>query len=202
MDNCTRLFRIYSTITTMLNDRGYLLSTRQLEPTKDQFREDFGDEPSRANMTILVPKKDDPTEQIFVFFPDEPKVGVKTIKTYAQHMKDESVQRAIVVVQVNLTPHARQSLVEVQSRFLIEQFQEAELLVNITKHVLVPKHVLLTDEDKKILLQRYKVKEPQLPRIQLSDPVARYYGVRRGQVLRIIRPSETAGRYVTYRLCV
>eukprot|EP00959_Pyramimonas_sp_CCMP1952_P455639 9471868-Pyramimonas_sp.AAC.2 len=68
MDNCTRLYRIYSTITTMLNDRGYLLSTRQLEPTKDQvcvgtFREDYGDEPSRANMTILVPKKDDPTEQ-------------------------------------------------------------------------------------------------------------------------------------------
>jgi hypothetical protein len=29
-----------------------------------QFREDFGDEPSRAAMTIMVPKKDDPTEQV------------------------------------------------------------------------------------------------------------------------------------------
>eukprot|EP00238_Polyblepharides_amylifera_P014042 CAMPEP_0196576568 /NCGR_PEP_ID=MMETSP1081-20130531/5789_1 /TAXON_ID=36882 /ORGANISM="Pyramimonas amylifera, Strain CCMP720" /LENGTH=186 /DNA_ID=CAMNT_0041895207 /DNA_START=248 /DNA_END=808 /DNA_ORIENTATION=- len=186
----------------MLDDRGYLLSQKELERTKDQFREDFGEDPNRANMTILVPKKDDPTEQIFVFFPDEPKVGVKTIKTYAQYMKDESVSRAILVVQISLTPHARQSLVEVQSRFLMEHFQEAELLVNITKHVLVPTHVLLTDEDKKTLLGRYKVKDTQLPRIQLSDPVARYYGVRRGQVMRIIRPSETAGRYVTYRLCV
>mmetsp|Transcript_39791 Transcript_39791/g.55260 ORF Transcript_39791/g.55260 Transcript_39791/m.55260 type:complete len:203 (+) Transcript_39791:233-841(+) len=202
MDNCTNLFRVYKTVTAMLDDRGYLLSQKELERTKDQFREDFGEDPNRANMTILVPKKDDPTEQIFVFFPDEPKVGVKTIKTYAQYMKDESVSRAILVVQISLTPHARQSLVEVQSRFLMEHFQEAELLVNITKHVLVPTHVLLTDEDKKTLLGRYKVKDTQLPRIQLSDPVARYYGVRRGQVMRIIRPSETAGRYVTYRLCV
>ena len=60
-----------------------------------------------------------------MFFPDEPKVGVKTIKQYAQMMKDENVNRAILVVQVNLTPHARQSLVEVQSRFLLEQVRRA-----------------------------------------------------------------------------
>jgi hypothetical protein len=38
--------------------------------------------PARSDLVVLVAHNDDPTDQMFVFFPDDPKIGIKTIKTY------------------------------------------------------------------------------------------------------------------------
>jgi DNA-directed RNA polymerase I, II, and III subunit RPABC1 len=62
-----------------------------------------------------------------VFFPEEAKVGVKTIKTYVDRMKTENVHRAILVVQQNLTPFARQCVSEMSSKYHLEVFQVSHI---------------------------------------------------------------------------
>jgi DNA-directed RNA polymerase I, II, and III subunit RPABC1 len=200
-----RLWRVRKTIMQMCHDRGYIVTQDELDQTLEQFKDQFGDrpsqnQPSRALLSVLVAHHNDPTDQMFVFFPEEPKVGIKTIKQYCQRMQEKNISRAIIVVQTGMTPSAKQSLVDMAPKYILEQFMEAELMINITEHELVPQHIVMTPDEKKELLQRYKLKDYQLPRIQLSDPVARYFGLKRGQVVKIIRPSETAGRYITYRL--
>ncbi|XP_051768844.1 DNA-directed RNA polymerases I, II, and III subunit RPABC1 isoform X1 [Ctenopharyngodon idella] len=207
-----RLWKIRKTIMQLCHDRGFLVTQDELDQTLDEFKGQFGDRPSegrprRTDLTVLVAHNDDPTDQMFVFFPEEPKVGIKTIKMYCQRMQEENITRAIIVVQTGMTPSAKQSLVDMAPKYILEQFLQQELLINITEHELVPEHIVMTKEEVTELLARYKLKESQLPRIQSGDPVARYFGLKRGQawlsvqqVVKIIRPSETAGRYITYRL--
>lgn len=103
-------------------------------------------------------------------------------------------KRGIIIWSEKISPAAKKTLVEMQSEYHLEDFAEADLLVNITKHFLVPKHQIMTPEEKSALIKRYRLKDTQLPRILVTDPVARYYGMRRGQVMRIERASQTAGR--------
>ncbi len=73
-------------------------------------------------------------------------------------------------------------------------------MVEILKHVLVPKHEILSKEEKEQLLARYRIKERNLPKIKPNDPAAAAIGAKPGDVLRITRSSKTAGESVYYRL--
>ncbi|KAJ2719435.1 DNA-directed RNA polymerases II 24 kDa polypeptide (RNA polymerase II subunit 5) [Coemansia sp. Benny D115] len=200
----TRMWRVYRTIHQMCRDRNYLVASSDLDRTLEDFRNQFA--PSgkvdRTRLTFIVQNKHDPSIQMFVFFPEDESVGIKPIKGYIERMTKDSVTNGIVVYRKKMTPSADRMISMFSGKYRLEKFEESNLLVNITEHELVPQHRVLTDEQKKEILQRYRLKETQLPRILGDDPVARYYGMTRGQVVQIIRSSETAGRYVTYRICM
>ena len=65
--------------------------------------------------------------QIFVFFAEDGKVGVNTIKNIAERMRDSCVNRAIMVSQTTLTPFARQCIAELASKYLIEAVRALHL---------------------------------------------------------------------------
>ncbi|KAJ2552616.1 DNA-directed RNA polymerases II 24 kDa polypeptide (RNA polymerase II subunit 5) [Coemansia sp. RSA 1933] len=200
----TRMWRVYRTVHQMCKDRNYLVANSDLDRTLEQFRSEYAPagRVDRTRLTFVVQKKDDPTNQMFVFFPEEPSVGVKPIREYITRMAKESVNNCIIIYRKTMTSRANTAIATISGKCRVEKFEESNLLVNITEHELVPQHKVLNDEQKKEILRRYRLRETQLPRISSEDPVARYYGMTRGQVVQIIRASETAGRYVTYRICM
>ncbi|KMZ70843.1 DNA-directed RNA polymerase V subunit 5A, partial [Zostera marina] len=76
-----------------------------------------------------------------------------------------------------------------------------ELLVNITRHNLMPKHEILTAEEKKEFMKKYSVVDRQIPRMLETDAIARYYGIEKGRVIKVTYDGEHTGHFVNYR-CV
>jgi DNA-directed RNA polymerase subunit H len=67
-------------------------------------------------------------------------------------------------------------------------------------HEIVPKHEILTPKEKKEVLDTLGIDKEQLPIIKETDPVAKEITAKPGDVLRIVRKSQTAGKTVYYRL--
>ncbi len=144
-------------------------------------------------------------EKLLVFFvKSEKSISTEDIKMFATKMGEETLFNGLIISNKELSPSADKLIKEIdaESKFHIEHFLIKELLMNITHHELVPKHIIVNDEEKKCVLKKYKIKESQLPKILVIDPVAKYLGLRRGQLVKIIRNSETAGLHVVYRIAV
>ena len=74
--------------------------------------------------------------------------------------------------------------------------------LDIMRHKLVPSHVIISEEEKKELLERLKIMPDQLPKILNTDPASISIGAKPGQIVKVIRKSPTAGEAVAYRLVV
>lgn len=73
---------------------------------------------------------------------------------------------------------------------------------NVLEHVLVPRHELLSEEEKQEVLKRLGLKPEELPLLLATDPAAQAIGAKPGDIVRITRESPTAGKAIVYRLVV
>lgn len=81
-----------------------------------------------------------------------------------------------------------------------EIFFEFEMMEDIPSKIFIPEHQLLTEDEKKNILETFK--ETELAKINDTDIMSRYYRAKLGDIFRIIRPSITAGKNIFYRRVV
>lgn len=186
------------TLLEMLKDRGYDISDSEINFTLKQFRELHGQNVDVDRLRISASHLSDSENKILAVFCGPGAVKVNVIRWIAtQIMNKESLSRLIIVVQSHITNQAMKA-VELFS-FKVEIFQITDLLVNITKHVLKPKHRVITDQEKEKLLKKFNLNEKQLPRMSEKDAIAKFYGLEKGQVVEVTYNGEITGLHVTYR---
>jgi len=196
-------YRMVKTTLEMLKDRGYRVDEELMNSEFDDFILTYGSpiDLSKLNKDLIY--ENEANEKIMVFYELKSKITKELILEISRQIQNNSLKRFILVVHKSL--HSASSMKRInqfnaKKDSLIEVFTHQQLLFNITRHILVPKHVPLTPEQKAEVLATYKITEDKIPVMFVTDPVAKYFGVKAGTVMEITRNPETSGRYVTYRL--
>ena len=70
------------------------------------------------------------------------------------------------------------------------------------KHILVPKHSLINEEESKKVLQKYNISFMQLPKISKKDPVIKELEAKPRDIIKIERKSPTNTKTIYYRVVV
>lgn len=162
--------KVYTTIKEMLDQRGWI-----------DIIDDDG---------VTFAEKG--LDRICVFYNTASKFNIDKTEEYMKILADLEIGHAIVVYKNAITPMAKRVL-ETCTEFEFEIFLEEELMYNITKHRLVPKHTLLTIKQAHDFKAKFGT---SIPTLLKSDPVARFYGYKRGDVVKVERGEGVCFRIV------
>lgn len=152
---------------------------------------------------------------------DDKKVYVKYLLNVKQLRKDNLDQLIEDLYEIELILQKKDTLVVVTNEepndtitqrikylydhngiFIVMHYIK-RLQFNVLSHELVPKASVMTEEDVAQLKVKYNIATvDKLPEISRFDPQALALCLRPGQVIQIIRKSNTALDYNYYRVCV
>ena len=164
---------VYKTCAEMLQDRGFVLkhtasTTDELLKTIDKVKP--------------VMSADMDGHMAFVYFDKEERTGIKFVRGLLETHENDLL---IIVSVEGPTPFCRK---EVGNRFLFNCFVMKELTYNVSKHVLVPPHRLVSTREAEEIMQRdYSALPKQLPVLMMDDPIRRYYNFPLGSLVEIQR---------------
>ena len=201
MEESTFITNAWTTCLEILRDRGYnpdetysKLNSKELEYL------------AQKNSLDIVAKDESRKKFICVKFILTEKVKSAYVKELVNEIKDkiplEHTYEMIFVLK-NKPNSTLKKLEKNRDLGDIQIRSCKELQFNITKHVLVPQHIKLSDDEVKAIMTRYSIhSKTQLPLILREDPIVRYYNFKSGDVLKIPTSNGSLNSaYVNYR-CV
>lgn len=153
----------------------------------------------------------DLTKVIFALTKDHVKrffasISPKEVNT-PERMHEVFDRKNVILVVSEMPIPTNMTMLQQQEKLLeggiFQVFTKAELKYNPSKHELVPQHEKMKEAEVKELLEKYNIRgKAHLPVILKTDVMAKWLGLRPGDVVRITRYNDTSGLYYYYRCCM
>lgn len=189
-----RLFKVRTTVLEMIEDRSIRIPVIDKNLTAEQFTVQY-----QANNIDIYIHDEETDKKVYVhFYNSDKSFGKKSMSDLMINITEKYQDDNILVILILKDKENNMVTKELQKPAYknVEVFLQQSLVFNITKHELVPEHRILTEEEEKSIGFNKK----ELPIILKSDPVAKYYGMKPGQVCKIKRISLISGFTYYYRV--
>ena len=198
-----QLLKVKITELEMLRDRGYDISKDEGIFTfrTSDFYNYYSQLAKTQNINIkqalsksyFKTESDGTVKMVYVYYPESviekgkiKELNVKAIRSIVKLMQSHDIEHIILMTEAGIRRDALKEFDKLPS-YQVESFVFDEMTYNLTKHFLVPKYTLMTNEEMTDMLKRNRLRITDLPRMYKNDPVARYYGAKPGQLFKILR---------------
>ena len=190
------LFKVRKTVIEMIQDRGF-----SIPESENISFEVFMLKYENNNLDIFIENEDG--RKIYTHFHNEiksfRKLDLKNIMQKVMSTYNDPEITLILILREKENSSVSKELIK-DSFKNVEVFLKKNMMFNITHHVYVPKHIVLTPDEEKEVLEKYSTTKGKLPKMSKNDPIAKYYGMKSEQICKIIRRSPEVGESIYYRL--
>lgn len=194
-------FQAYLNILEILKERGYKIDDDSIL-SFDIFSKKYEE---IEHFVYTYKHKSNKDDEIYLSILKESKITKKEMLNKIQNITDETHYKNFLFLTTN--SQVLNYVKELKQKFNIDVqfFTIDNLQMNILKHELQPKFILLSDEEKAKILEKYD--ENNIPKIKLNDPITRYYNAKPSQIFKIIRKNmvkrnKTSSQGIYYRIVV
>jgi DNA-directed RNA polymerase subunit H (RpoH/RPB5) len=203
------VYRSRMTLLDILEERGYNVEKyRKFSPA-----EATAAATAFPSLSFKVSKKDDETKVCDVRYAN---ISRQKLDTFFDDIDDDDTENTEVIFMMSGpvadAHHAialkqymkmKESGEKERRKLRVSFFSIEMLVINPMRHVLVPKHQIVDPAYHKELMESlYITSKSKFPEIKFHiDPIARCIGAVPGDIVKITRPSSSAGEAIIYRVC-
>lgn len=199
LEQIDNIYRSRITILDILESRGYVVAPyRKFSPAEIHIAASSG----FSSLDLVLKHKENEDHTCALVYTNTTAVAFEKLLNNKQ---EEGHKEIIIMTFIeNLEKyHILAAKFYLANKVRVFCFNIPRIVNNPMNHVMVPKHELVPVESHKELLDSYFITEKKmLPHITSADPIIRCIGGLPGDIVRIERPSPSAGTYTVYRLVV
>lgn len=113
----------------------------------------------------------------------------------SEFFKDYAQYKKIIVAR-----DFNNKIADYVGKYHTQIFKESSLLYDIITYRDQPAFELLSPTEMEQFKTEYNATDYTTKKMLRSDPIAKYFALKKGEIIRIIRPSPTSGEGVDYRI--